>query len=129
MATNIRRRGDNGLNAWPGYVDALSTLLMVIMFVLLVFVLAQAFLSVTLSSRDKQLDQVNQELAKLTEMLSLAQGHAVELQASIATLNQQIATGNQVRAALAQRLTVAQAEVAQGNQAQQDLAAQLADAN
>jgi chemotaxis protein MotB len=71
MPANLRRRGDNGLNAWPGYVDALSTLLMVIIFVLLVFVLAQAFLSVTLSSRDRQLDQVNQELAKLTDMLSL----------------------------------------------------------
>jgi chemotaxis protein MotB len=129
MAANLRRRGDNGLNAWPGYVDALSTLLMVIMFVLLVFVLAQAFLSVTLSSRDKQLDQVNQELAKLTEMLSLERGHAAEMQASIAQLGQQIATGNQVRAALAQRLTVAQGQVAQANQAQQDLGAQLADAN
>ena len=108
MALTVRRRGDNGLSPWPGYVDALSTLLMVIIFVLLVFVLAQAFLSVTLSSRDKQLDQVNQEMAKLTEMLSLERGHAAELQASIAQLNQQVATGNEVRAALAQRLTVAQ---------------------
>jgi chemotaxis protein MotB len=129
MPANLRRRGDNGLNAWPGYVDALSTLLMVIIFVLLVFVLAQAFLSVTLSSRDKQLDQVNQEMAKLTEMLSLARGHAVELQASIAQLTQQVATGNEVRAALAQRVTVAQGQVAQANQAQQDMAAQLAEAN
>ena len=58
MALTVRRRGDNGLSAWPGYVDALSTLLMVIIFVLLVFVLAQAFLSVALSGRDKQLAQV-----------------------------------------------------------------------
>ena len=79
-------KGDNGLNAWPGYVDALSTLLMVLMFVLLVFVLAQAFLTVTLSSRDKQLDQVNHELAKLTDMLSLARSNAANLQASIAQL-------------------------------------------
>src|SRR5580658_3406098 len=129
MAALSRRRGDNGLNAWPGYVDALSTLLMVLMFVLLVFVLAQAFLSVTLSSRDKQLDQVNQELAKLTDMLSLARSNAANLQASIAQLNQQVATGNEVRAALAQRLTVAQGQVAQSTQAQQGLAAQLADAN
>jgi chemotaxis protein MotB len=129
MAANIRRRGDNGLNAWPGYVDALSTLLMVIMFVLLVFVLAQAFLSVTLSSRDKQLDQVSQELAKLTEMLALERGHTAELQASVAALDQQIATGNQVRAALAQRLTVSQGQLAQAAQAHEDLATQLADAN
>ena len=129
MQANLRRRGDNGLNAWPGYVDALSTLLMVIIFVLLVFVLAQAFLSVTLSSRDKQLDQVNQELAKLTDMLSLERSHAAALSASIAQLNQQIAIGNDVRAALAQRLTVAQGQQAQAAKAQQDLAAQLAAAN
>jgi chemotaxis protein MotB len=129
MALRTRRAGANGLEAWPGYVDALSTLLMVVMFVLLVFVLAQAFLSVTLSSRDKQLDQVNQELAKLTDMLSLARTNAANLQASIAQLNQQVATGNEVRAALAQRLTVAQGQVAQSTQAQQGLAAQLADAN
>src|ERR1700683_5368535 len=106
MAGRIRRQGGNGLNAWPGYVDALSTLLMVIIFVLLVFVLAQAFLSVTLSSRDKQLEQVNRELAQLNDMLSLDRTHAAELTATIAQLNQQVAIGNDVRAALAQRLAV-----------------------
>ena len=66
MAGRMRRRDSNGLDAWPGYVDALSTLLMVIIFVLLVFVLAQAFLSVVLSGRDKALDQVKSQLAELT---------------------------------------------------------------
>ena len=42
MSRRRRRSGDNGLEAWPGYVDALSTLLMVTIFVLLVFVLAEA---------------------------------------------------------------------------------------
>ena len=129
MPAHLRRRGDNGLNAWPGYVDALSTLLMVIMFVLLVFVLAQAFLSVTLSSRDRQLNEVNQELAKLTDMLSLERTHAADLTASIAQLNQQVTIGNDVRAALAQRLAVAQGQQAQATQAQLAVAAQLATAN
>src|SRR5208337_994971 len=48
---------------------------------------------------------------------------------AIAQLDQQIATGNQVRAALAQRLTVAQGELAQANQTREELAAQLAEAN
>ena len=129
MPAHLRRRGDNGLNAWPGYVDALSTLLMVIIFVLLVFVLAQAFLSVTLSSRDKQLEQVNRELAQLNDMLSLDRTRAAEMTASIAQLNQQVAIGNDVRAALAQRLAVAQGQQAQAAQAQVDLSAQLAAAN
>ena len=61
MALRARRTG-NGLDAWPGYVDALSTLLMVIMFVLLVFVLAQAFQSVVLSKRNAELSATNNTL-------------------------------------------------------------------
>lgn len=128
MPATTRRRGDNGLNAWPGYVDALSTLLMVIIFVLLVFVLAQVFLSVTLSSRNKQLDELNQQLAQLTTMLSLERSHAAELQLSIAQLNQQIATGKEVQAALAQRLAVAQGQAVEANKTREQLAAELAAA-
>jgi chemotaxis protein MotB len=104
MALTVRRRGDNGLSAWPGYVDALSTLLMVIIFVLLVFVLAQAFLSVVLTGRDKQLDQVNQQLAEVSEMLSLERGHGADLQQSIAQLNRQLAAANTARDTLSQQL-------------------------
>ena len=72
----LRRRGSSSdaMNPWPGYVDALSTLLMVIIFVLLVFVLAQAFLSVALSGRDQALDRLNRQMAELTDMLSLERG-------------------------------------------------------
>ena len=91
MALQVRRRGgDNGLSPWPGYVDALSTLLMVIIFVLLVFVLAQAFLSVVLSGRDKQLDRVNRQLAEVSDMLSLERGRGADLQQSIAQLNREL---------------------------------------
>ena len=96
-ADHPHARGDNGLYAWPGYVDALSTLLMVIIFVLLVFVLAQAFLSVVLSGRDKQLDRVNQQLAELTDMLSLERGHSADLQQSIAQLNRELAAATGAR--------------------------------
>jgi chemotaxis protein MotB len=78
-----RRRGrGGGLDVWPGYVDALSTLLMVIIFVLLVFVLAQGFLSVALSSREKAMDQLNLRVAELAELLSLeaAQGEQLRQQ-------------------------------------------------
>ena len=57
-----RRRGENGLDAWPGYVDALSTLLMVFILVLLVFVLTQAFLTATLAGRNDTLAKVSSEL-------------------------------------------------------------------
>jgi len=104
MALTARRRGDNGLTAWPGYVDALSTLLMVIIFVLLVFVLAQAFLSVVLSGRDKQLDRVNRQLAEVSDMLSLERGRSAELSQSIAQLNRELAATSGTRDALSQQL-------------------------
>lgn len=110
MATRARRHGGNGLEAWPGYVDALSTLLMVIIFVLLVFVLAQAFLSVVLSGRDKALDQVKQQLSQLTDALSLERTHSTELQASIAQLNQQLAATQKARETLAQQFATLQTQ-------------------
>jgi chemotaxis protein MotB len=73
------RRGDHGMNPWPGYVDALSTLLMVIIFVLLVFVLAQGFLSVALSSRDQALERLNRQVAELADLLALERGQGQEL--------------------------------------------------
>src|SRR5215467_4551724 len=103
----LRRRGGTGegLNAWPGYVDALSTLLMVIIFVLLVFVLAQAFLSVVISGRDKQLDRVNRQLAEVSDMLSLERSHGTDLQQSIAQLNRELASATTARDTLSQRFT------------------------
>ncbi|SHJ53950.1 chemotaxis protein MotB [Roseomonas rosea] len=84
MALGSSRRGQReGLNAWPGYVDALATLLIIIIFVLLVFVLAQGFLSVALSSRDRALDRLNRQVAELAELLSLERGSAEELRAAL----------------------------------------------
>src|ERR1700739_3240815 len=105
-----RRHTSNGLEAWPGYVDALSTLLMVIIFVLLVFVLAQAFLSVVLSGRDKALDQVKQQLAQLTDALSLERSHGAQLQSSVAQLSQQLAASAKARDTLSQQLAALQAQ-------------------
>ena len=135
MALRARRVGGNGLEAWPGYVDALSTLLMVIIFVLLVFVLAQAFLSVVLSGRDKQLDRVNRQLAEVSDMLSLERGRGADLQQSIAQLNQELSETSAARDSLSQQLAALkdQAERAGADRdavrADRDrLAQQLADA-
>jgi chemotaxis protein MotB len=87
-----RRRGGGGLDAWPGYVDALSTLLMVIIFVLLVFVLGQGFLSVALSSRDRALDRLNRQVSELSELLALERGQAEELRGSLGRLTEDLRT-------------------------------------
>ncbi|MCT6839084.1 MAG: hypothetical protein M3036_15680, partial [Bifidobacteriales bacterium] len=69
-----RRRHLGAINAWPGYVDALSSLLMVVTFVLLVFILGQEFLSATIAQKERSLDSLRQDLTKLSQMLSLSEG-------------------------------------------------------
>jgi chemotaxis protein MotB len=133
---SLRRRGGGGeaLNPWPGYVDALSTLLMVIIFVLLVFVLAQAFLSVALSGKDRALDRLNRQMAELTDMLSLERSHSTELQSAVAGLTQDLKTAANARDQLSAQVSGLQQQVAEANahrdalQAERDrLSAQLAD--
>ena len=92
MALTRRRRGaGNGLDAWPGYVDALSTLLLVVIFVLLVFVLGQAFLSVALTGRQHALDRLTLQIARLTTMLSLEETNEARLRISASTLGDELA--------------------------------------
>jgi chemotaxis protein MotB len=93
MALRPRRAGGNGLEAWPGYVDALSTLLMVVMFVLLVFVLAQSLQSVVLSKRNDELTAANQTLTQDRERIAALSG-------SVNRLNQNLSAGDAARAAL-----------------------------
>jgi chemotaxis protein MotB len=90
-------------------VDALSTLLMVIIFVLLVFVLAQAFLSVALSGRDQALDRLNRQMSELSDMLSLERGRTTDLRATIAQLNKDLQTATLSRESLSQQLSAARA--------------------
>ena len=105
MAGRVRRHGGNGLDAWPGYVDALSTLLMVIIFVLLVFVLAQAFLSVALSGRSQALEKATKELSDLSAALSLEQGKAASLQQSLTRLGAELAARTAERDRFARQLS------------------------
>jgi chemotaxis protein MotB len=68
------RRGRHGtINYWPGFVDALSTLLLAIVFLISVFMLGQFFLARELSNRDTVLDRLNRQIAELTDLLALEQ--------------------------------------------------------
>ncbi|GAB0118320.1 peptidoglycan -binding protein [Acidisoma sp. 7E03] len=130
-----RRRQQNGLDAWPGYVDALSTLLMVTIFVLLVFVLAQGLLSVSLNGKDRALERLHQQIAQLTDMLSLEKGRTADLQNNIASLAHDLGEATATRDSLARQLASAQAEIARDastvaslSSERDQLTAQLADA-
>ncbi|SFL33409.1 peptidoglycan -binding protein [Methylorubrum salsuginis] len=66
-----RVRAHRGLNVWPGYVDALATLLLAVVFLLTVFVVGQFFLSQELTGRDAVLNRLNRQIADLTDLLAL----------------------------------------------------------
>lgn len=95
MRLSRSRGGDRSINYWPGFVDALSTLLLVFTFLVAVFVLAQFFLSREISGKDDVLSRLNSQLAQLTELLALEKAAKSNLQADIATLS---ATLDAVRA-------------------------------
>ncbi|KIZ44420.1 MULTISPECIES: peptidoglycan -binding protein [Rhodopseudomonas] len=65
------RRNDSGFNYWPGFVDALSTLVLAVVFLLSVFLVVQFFLSQEVTGKDKALQELNAKLAQLNDMLSL----------------------------------------------------------
>ncbi|WP_343562253.1 peptidoglycan -binding protein [Kiloniella sp. b19] len=92
------------VNIWPGFVDALATLLLVVIFVLMVFMVAQFTLSATLNQKNKALGQLNREVAQLAEILALEQSENSQLRASIKGLNETLAQAEQQRASLADQL-------------------------
>ncbi len=81
-----RRRSRSTTNVWPGYVDALSALLMLVIFMLLVYVVSQLYLSQTLSDRDTQLARLNAQLSELSELLGLEQSKTDALENQMASL-------------------------------------------
>ncbi len=83
----IARRRQRDTNIWPGFVDALATLLMVIMFVLMVFVLAQFFLSQALSGRDQALSKLHNQVNELAELLALERRNTDDLRKNVAQLS------------------------------------------
>jgi chemotaxis protein MotB len=90
MALASRRSRRSSIDIWPGFVDALAQLLMVIIFILLIFTAGQFFLSDALSGRDRALQQLQQQVSELSALLALERGASEDLRASAATLSAQL---------------------------------------
>lgn len=86
MALARNRRRERTIDYWPGYVDALSTLLLAIMFLLTVFVLAQFFLSREISGRDQVLNRLNNQINELTQLLALERSSKQDIEDSLANM-------------------------------------------
>ncbi|MFQ5617867.1 MAG: peptidoglycan -binding protein [Rhodospirillales bacterium] len=86
----LARRAQRSTNIWPGFVDALATLLLVIMFLVIVFVLAQFFLSEALSGRDAALQKLESQVSELAELLGLERAQSSELRLNVAQLSEEL---------------------------------------
>jgi len=81
-----RARREGGLNYWPGFVDALSTLVLGIIFLLTVFMVVQFYLTQEVTGKDTVLARLNAQLAQLTELLSLEKTGKLSLEEEIASM-------------------------------------------
>ncbi len=94
------------VEAWPGYVDVLSTLLMVIVFVLMIFVIGQLFLSQALTGRDEALAKLNRQIAELSDILSMRQQEATALKSEVEQLSAALTKSTAERDELRNQLVV-----------------------
>ncbi len=82
----VRARRQRAIDYWPGFVDALSTMLLVIVFLLSVFMMAQFFLAREVSGKDTVLDRLNKQIAELTSLLAMERAGKADAQSSLAAL-------------------------------------------
>ena len=81
-----RARRDSGMNYWPGFVDALSTLVLGIIFLLTIFVVVQFYLTQEVTGKDTALSRLTAQIAQLTELLSLEKTGKMSLEEQLASL-------------------------------------------
>ena len=91
MALARTRRSESGMNYWPGFVDALSTLILSIIFILTVFVVVQFYLQQEVAGKDTALTRLNAQIAQLTELLSMEKSGKANLEDQLAQLRASLA--------------------------------------
>lgn len=92
MAYARSRRSASGGDYWPGFVDAMATLLLVVTFLLSIFMLAQFFVLQESSSKDTALSRLNSQVARLTELLALEKSKKQSLEETLAGLQATLAS-------------------------------------
>jgi chemotaxis protein MotB len=110
MARSLRRR-PRGADYWPGFVDVLSTMLIIVLFLLLVFTLAQLFLNQVLSGRNEALVRLNQQVAELADLLQMEKASNADLRRNLGQLSAELAASTAARDTLSSQLSDAQRQL------------------
>lgn len=121
-----RRRQET--NYWPGFVDALSSLLLVIIFMLSLFMLTQFFLGQEIQGRDSALSRLNSQIAELTELLQLERANSDDLTSQLSALTATLAGAEAENQNLSDRLAGIDTGLGDRDAAIAGLEAQLMDA-
>jgi chemotaxis protein MotB len=124
-----RRSRRSELNIWPAFVDALAQLVIAIIFLLLIFTVAQFLTTDALSGRDQALQRLTQQINELTDILNLEKRANGDLRLNLAQLSTELQSANAAKDSLTTRLAELAAK-AQDETARADrLSRDLADAN
>ncbi|MBV8777020.1 MAG: peptidoglycan -binding protein [Alphaproteobacteria bacterium] len=126
MALARSRGRRSSIDIWPGFVDALAQLLMVIIFILLVFTVGQFYLSDALSGRDEALKELQQKISALADELALEKQTAETLRGNTASLAAQLKASEDARAQLNAKLAAAGSAAGALSDQTRDLQAKLA---
>ena len=97
MALARIRRGESGMNYWPGFVDALSTLILSIIFLLSIFVVVQFYLQQEVRGKDTALQHLNGQIALLSKLLSMEKISKADLENQLGGLRSSLATAQNDR--------------------------------
>lgn len=116
------RRTARTVDIWPGFVDALATLILVIVFMLMVFTLFQFYLKDVISGRDQALAQLSSQLGDLADQLALEKRTNADLNQRMSALNDELQASLSTRERL-------QREADAANQRADKVSADLEDAN
>jgi chemotaxis protein MotB len=106
----LRRRSAE-INTWPGFVDALATLVMVIVFVLMIFTLFQFYLKDLISGREQALARLSQQIGEIADMLALERRTTAELRLTVSQLSAELQSATSTRDRLVQELAAANTRV------------------
>ncbi len=112
LLRNGRRPGTGMDNTWPGFVDALSTILLVIIFLLSIFMLAQFFLGQALSSKEDILDKLRAEIFDLQDSLSIQEQINTELDLEFSRISSDLQESNISKEDLTARILELESDLA-----------------
>lgn len=104
-----RARAHRDDNSWPGFVDALTTLVLVFVFVLAIFMVSQFLATQAISGRDDALAKLNQQVADLADLLALERRASADLRLSVAALGKELSDAKGASDDLASKLGAAEA--------------------